>query len=50
MGSIDNRANRLDIGVKHPLGLVVRMADIVPRLGFLLTEIAHKSHGHAPSE
>lgn len=50
MGAINNRANCLDIGMKHPLGLVVRMTDVVPGHRLLLTEITLKGHGNTPSE
>ena len=43
-------ANSLNIGVKYPLALVVRMADVVAGLRFLLTKIARECHGSAPSE
>jgi hypothetical protein len=50
MGTINDRTNCLDIGIKNPLGLVVRMTDVVPRRRLLLTEITHKGHGNTPSE
>ncbi len=50
VGTINDRANCLDIGIKHPLGLVVRMTDVVPGRRLLLTEITHQGHSNAPSE
>jgi hypothetical protein len=50
MGAIDNRANGLDIGIEHPLRLVVRMTDVVPGCRLFLTEITHQGHGNTPSE
>ena len=48
MGAIHNGANCLDIGMKHPLGLVVCMTDVVPGRRLLLTEITPKGHGNDP--
>lgn len=48
--SVYNCANSLNIGVKYPLGLVVRVTDVVSGLRFFLTEIARECHGSAPSE
>jgi hypothetical protein len=50
VGTIDNRANGLDIGIEHPLRFVVRVTDVVPGRRLLLTEITHKGHGNTPSE
>ena len=50
MGAIYNRANRLDIGAKDPLRLVVRMADIVAGLVLFLTELTSKGHSGTPSK
>ena len=48
--SVYDCANSLNIGVKYPLGFVVRVTDIVSGFRFFLTEIARECHGSAPSE
>ena len=49
MCTVNDCTDGLDIGAKHPFGLVVRVTDVVSGRGLLLAEITPKSHGHTPS-
>lgn len=43
--TVDQRSDRLKIGLEDPLSLIIGMADIMARLAPFATEIACKSHG-----
>lgn len=49
MCAVNDCSDGLDIGAKHPFGLVVRVTDVVSGRGLLLAEITPESHGHTPS-
>lgn len=44
-GAIDQRANGLKIGPKDTVGLIIGMADIMPGLMPLVTDLTYIGHG-----
>ena len=50
IGTVYDSADRLNVWIEDPSGLVVRMTDVVAGRRFLLTKIARECHGSAPSE
>ena len=49
MALADYGSHGLNVGIEHAPGLIVRMADIVPRDWLLEAHFTHKCHDRTPS-
>ncbi len=49
MALADDGSHGLNVGIEHAPGLIVRMADIVPRDWLLEAHFTHKCHDRTPS-
>ncbi len=49
MALADHSSHSLNVGVEHPPGLIVRMADVIPGDRLLEAQFTHKRHDRTPS-